>query len=561
MLNRALALMPVFMALTFPWTAQTPRQTDQKPATVVRVTTRLVQASVIVLDKDGRPVPKLTRDDFVLQVDGKERKIDTFAEESAQVPDIPPEPLPPGVYSNELARQPGIPHSLTAILFDSLNTQFWDQVASRRNVVEFLSQVKPQDRVAIFSLGRSLRVLHDFSSDSSSLVRAIQGYRARANYEIAAGEPDSYKTGDPVLDGLLEGQTSALAQFKFCERVEKTWGALESIADYMTTVPGRKNLIWVSGNFPFPYTTDFNVGNCRMDRAEVAKISRAISNANMALYPVDARGLVGPNDIMPAFNAATPGMRPGGIPGSIMSSYSVFTAGLQTMTMLADRTGGRAFYNTNDITTSIRRAVDDSSDHYMLGFYSLENEVNRKFHSIRVRVTRPGVEVRYRNGFYALPETGLSGKSRATLATEALLSPLEATRMTLVVRLDQTQPPGTPLRFELVVDPRQLTLKPDNDRMTGSLTIAFLQCTTAGKILQAKQETVNLRLTEATYQSALVNGLSLSREWAAEPGAEQLRIAVCDAVSDNVGSIKVPLPSRDHKDKSAVPYEGAVRHR
>ena len=58
---------------------QAPKQDNQKPGTTVRVTTRLVQASVIVLDGKGRPVANLTKDDFVLLVGGKERKIDTFA--------------------------------------------------------------------------------------------------------------------------------------------------------------------------------------------------------------------------------------------------------------------------------------------------------------------------------------------------------------------------------------------------------------------------------------------------------------------------------------------------
>jgi hypothetical protein len=113
--------------------------------------------------------------------------------------------------------------------------------------------------------------------------------------------------------------------------------------------------------------------------------------------------------------------------------------------------------------------------------------------------------------------------------------------MTLMVRLDPPPLPGAPLRFDLVVDPHQIILEPRGNLMAGSLYIAFLQCADAGKILQTKEEMVNLRLSEATYRNALANGLSLSREWALEPGAEQLRIAVCDGASDSIGSIRVPL--------------------
>jgi hypothetical protein len=284
-----------------------------------------------------------------------------------------------------------------------------------------------------------------------------------------------------------------------------------------------------------------DLDGCKIDSVKAMKICRAISNANMALYPVDARGLVGPGDIMPTFNAASRGGPPQRMGDVILGNFRSFNVSLQTMQMLADRTGGRAFYNTNNIASSIRRAVDDSADHYMLGFYPLEDEWNTKFHSIKVKVNRPGVEVRYRQGFYALPETRLSEKDRTTLAMDTARAPLAASRMTLMIRLDPPSSPDAPLRFELVIDPHQITLEAQGDFVTGSLHIAFLQCTTAGKILQTKQERVNLRMTQSTYQKAIENGFSLSREWAAEPGAEQLRIAVCDSGSDNIGSITVPL--------------------
>ena len=97
------------------------------------------------------------------------------------------------------------------------------------------------------------------------------------------------------------------------------------------------------------------------------------------------------------------------------------------------------------------------------------------------------------------------------------------------------------MQFEIAVDPHQLTLQSKDNLMTGSLYMAFLQCTKAGKILDVKQEVVNLRLSESTYRNALANRLSLSRQLPAAPGVEQLRIGVCDGASDNIGSIIVPL--------------------
>ena len=542
------ALIPVLVTLTFSGALQTSQRNDSKSQTVLRVTTRLVEASVIVQDGNGRPVTGLKKDDFILLVGGKERAIDAFAEERASVPEAPEEPLPPGVYSNELTRQPGIPNSLTAILFDALNTTFWDQVSAGQNLIGFLGQIKPQDRIAILTLGSRLRVLHDFSSDTGSLVRAIRAYQTRQNSEIAASMVESYQSGNPVLDAILEKQIAAVAKYEEGERIRRTLEAMTNIADYMATIPGRKNLIWISGSFRFPFGDDVE-GVRGVTTEEIMKACRAVSNANMALYPVDARGLVGPADIFPMFNAANRGGSSRFMAERVLAANSDFYRTIQTMQTLAERTGGRAFYNTNDITNSIRRAVDDSADHYMLGFYPREDEWNSKFHNIKVKVNRPGLEVRYRQGFYSSPGPQLSAKDRAALAMEAVQGPLEATRLTLMVRLDPPSSAEDPLRFELVVDPHQIALEPGNNPVTGRLYIAFVQRTDAGKVLQARQETVDLRLSEATYRSALEHGLALPREWALDPAARQLRIAVCDGLSDNVGSITVSLFKKAEEQK------------
>jgi hypothetical protein len=274
------------------------------------------------------------------------------------------------------------------------------------------------------------------------------------------------------------------------------------------------------------------------------KACRAINNANLAIYPIDARGLVGPGDILPMFNATNPGRSSAGMATRVSMAYYGFNSTLETLRFLADMTGGRAFYNTNDITRCIRRACDDAGIHYVLRFYPRENEWNPQFHSINVKVNRPGVEVRFRRGFYVLPEPRLSAEDREARAMQAVNAPLESTVLTLTVRLAEPPSAGAPLRFELVLDPQQIMLKRKDGRVTGSLYVAFLQRTAGGKILQSRQERVNLCLTEATYQNALASGISLPRERTVEPGAEEMRTAVCDGAFDNIGAITVPLLRR-----------------
>jgi VWFA-related protein len=525
------ALLPALAAISFSLPMQVRKPEDQKPKPVFSVTTRLVQASVIVQDKNGRPVTGLKKDDFVLRVGRKEREISVFSEETTAARP-PAEMLPPGVYSNELARQPGIPNSLTAVLFDTLNTKWADQLMSKKNVAEFLSQIQPQDRVAIFVLGRKLRVLHDFSNDSASLVRAIQEFKGRLNTEVDASKAESYETGNPVLDGIFERSNEEMAQYFEAEARLITLDALTGIADYFASFPGRKNVLWVAGHFSFDYRTRV---------VEYLNVCRALSNANVSLYPVDARGLVGPNDIF-GWSAANRGSAFN--PNALLNASSGFAGSLQNMDILANWTGGRAFYNTNDITHSLRQALEDSTAYYMLGFYPRESEWNSTFHNLEVKVNRPGVEVRHRAGFYALPEPRLTVDDHAALALKAVKSPLEATRLTLTVRLAAPPVGNALLRVELILDPLQIKLESHDGRRTGSLYLAIQQATAVGRILQTKQEKVNLNLAEATYQSALRNGFSLNREWSLEPGVERLRIGICDGASDSTGSIVVPVSAK-----------------
>ena len=117
-----------------------------------------------------------------------------------------------------------------------------------------------------------------------------------------------------------------------------------------------------------------------------------MSNAIVAIFAIDARGLtVGQAD-----------------PQTVNS-----------MTVLADRTGGRVCRNTNDLSAAIRTATDDSSSSYLLTYYPNHNKWNGDFREIKVKVNRPGVEVRARRGYFATPDVAVSPKSKEEIMVDA----------------------------------------------------------------------------------------------------------------------------------------------
>jgi VWFA-related protein len=172
----------------------------------------------------------------------------------------------------------------------------------------------------------------------------------------------------------MNAANQCLTDFYTVNRVERTAGTLEDIANHLAPLPGRKNLIWVSGSFPLyiwldaPYTPAIATQERRTFSNEIERAARALNNAGLAIYPVDARGL-----IAPSFANRRPGSTRGDIPGrrgyQAPITLSPNRANFDALNTLADRTGGRVFYHTNDILGSIRRAIDDSRVTYVLGYY------------------------------------------------------------------------------------------------------------------------------------------------------------------------------------------------
>jgi VWFA-related protein len=304
--------------LAAPGFAQAPAQATGQAAApakqespVVRVTTRLVQVNVLVQDKKGEPVSDLTKDNFTLLDQGQPQQISSFSVESLRPLPGTPQPLPTNFYSNRLEQKTGTPTSVTVILLDGLNTKFEDMAYARQQLIKFLSQLQPQDRVALYTLTTHLAVLHDFTSDAAPLLRAIERYKGHVSTPLAADEIDPSDTGVDQIDAFLDDANQRVSDFYTQNRVRLTAGALEAVANHVAQLPGRKNLIWVSGSFPFYIGFDDVPASSTQGPTtfseQVEHAARALNDANLAIYPVDARGLISPAAANPALSAASRG--------------------------------------------------------------------------------------------------------------------------------------------------------------------------------------------------------------------------------------------------------------
>jgi hypothetical protein len=292
--------------------------------------------------------------------------------------------------------------------------------------------------------------------------------------------------------------------------VLSTKHALEAIAHHLAPVPGRKSLIWVTGSFPLFIQTAHETKNFSQDMKEAAQV---LNDANVALYAVDARGLVGGFGKMWGFT----------IPG------------LDTMNTLAGLTGGRAFYADNGLDSLIEESVEDSELIYTLGFYPSQESQNGDWHKLQVSVDKRGVGVRYREAYFAAKVTADADR-RPTLA-QLLRSTLDAAEIGL--RAETTPDEARPGSYKLraIVDLHDVHLEHQDARWVGGVDVSlYMEGAQSAYTITRKIAVPDDQLA-AVLDAGVVVDVSIGLT---EPTGE-LRVVVQDDATGAGGSVRVPL--------------------
>jgi hypothetical protein len=264
--------------------------------------------------------------------------------------------------------------------------------------------------------------------------------------------------------------------------------------------------------------------------------ARALNNAGIALYPVDARGLMG----MPGFSAEVSSAP---TPASITAGMRAMRAPIETMQELAERTGGRAAYETNDLGRAVRRAIDDARVTYIIGYHPADGAQDGKFRDIKVKVNRSGLDVRHRKGYFAMRPLDTSDKTRKAEMHAAVWSPLEATAIAMNVRADliDTPEPNT-INLVVQVDPATVAFRKEADRWKAELDVVYVQKDDTGTNKgDGVTDRISLALTDTTYADVVKRGIIRQQRFPRQAGAASLRIVVRDADTGSTGSVTVPF--------------------
>jgi VWFA-related protein len=460
----------------------------------------------------------LTKEQFRVVEDGKDQPIAFFMPVSGG-PAAPDQadartPARGDEFSNRI--QSPTNGGVVAIIFDQLNMPPHNQARARGHLLKYLGRLQPNDRVALYVLtAGGLRVLYDFTTDAEALLKALRG--------VQSGITQLATVQGQINPVLLEG-LSAFAAGNLINmdaaiqglRTETTVEALEAIAHHLAGVPGRKNIVWISSGFPFMITGATPAGTINQTQSgQTRRATRALNHADAALYPIDARGLLAGQ-------------------GSAVPTLSGVQRPIEGLRATADWTGGRAFFNTNDIGGAIELAVADSRSTYVLGYYSGNSDWNGHFRSIKVRVERPDSRVRHRAGYYAEPLVARNAAEREKAVLDALSSPLEASAIPVSVRVGEA-PGGVLLR--LSVDSTALAFEERDNTLTSELDVTITQMLTDRRQLPEMSSTIPIHVPAGMKARLFAEPIQLTRTVALHKNLSQIRIVIRDVRSGAIGSV------------------------
>ncbi len=601
-----------------PTPTATPTSTPQDPKEdddVVRITTNLVQVDATVTDKAGKQVTNLTADDFEITENGKAQKITHFNYVSTASPKAAATPAPARKESkgNVPLLPPSAPlrpeqvHRAVALVVDDLRMSVEGISAAREALRKYVTQqMEPGDLVAIIRTSAGIGSLQQFTNDRQQLLTAIEHVRAKAQaglrpgaftsinmldrLENQVGEGTTLENEDPADQRKREAQIAAgganlrtndagrsetINEFRDRLLTIGTLGALNFVVRGLRDLPGRKAVVLLSDGISI-FSSDSADRNGRVLAALRQLIDRA-NRSSVVFYTIDTRGLqptgfqaadsTNGGPIAPANSG--PGGAIGGV-GNITPDLAgqVFTSrsaeifeGQNGLHYLADETGGSALINNNDLTKGIKRALEEISGYYVIGYRpdetSFEDNGQRRFNKLDVKLkNHSDFKVRSRSGFVGVSEDTSRRLNRtpSEQLLAALLSPFSASDLDLQLTsfFMNDEAAGSAVRSILRFDANKLTFTQQPDgQYEAVLNIIGVTLGEAGQIIDQVSRLEKVRVSANTLQrfkaEGMVGGLSVP---VAKPGAYLLRVAVRDEHSGKIGSAGqyIEIPNVNSKE-------------
>jgi len=403
-------------------------------------TANVVVVDVTVTSRDGKPIGNLGKSDFLLSEDGKLQtlqscelqKLDTkplepiLPAKTLQTRDAPTPPAP-AVAHETPAKKPDLhDHRLIVMLFDISSMQPQEQIRSVDAAIKFLgTQMTTSDVVSIMTFGTDLKTVLDFTADRDQLISTLHAFHVGEASELS-GQADTGADTQDISGSFVADET----EFNIFNSDRKL-AALEDAARRLAPYPEKKALVYISSGIQ-----KTGVDNQSQLQATV----NAAIRANVAFYPIDARGLMATPPGGDASQAASVGsnLYTGSAQTSLMDNFHNTQ---ETLDTLAADTGGKALLDSNDLTLGMTQVQKDMSSYYILTYASTNSAEDGKYRRITVKLAPKLADLKakldYRLGYYA-PTTfaKMTGINKEAQLQEALESENPVTDLPIAVEVD-----------------------------------------------------------------------------------------------------------------------------
>jgi len=560
---------PSYSSMDTGFSARTRSNANEESKVEFRSQTVLVEVPTVVVDKQGNPVHSLTKEDFEVLENNKLQKLAIFEEISSSNQRLAPEATPANTFTNGFAATQKS-HGVTVLLLDTINTPFLDQTYGRKELIGYLAaNVDPGQAFALVVMtSKGVRVLHQVTQDPSLLLQTLQKLngelpamqsvdidtQAAAVTTALGNSPVSYSAGmnsySDLRDFVINGDAE-IARLQQDRAIEATMRGFLDISWALSGIPGRKSLVWATGGFPFYIDSPGAVPGGYLSLL-YERAMKAMNDAQVSIYPVDVRGLVNSSpsaDVNTRVRAGRTASQ------QVMVRNWLQGSTIDTLRDFAEMTGGRAFYNTNDIANSIHRAAADSASYYVLSYYLDTANNTPGWRKLKVKVNRKSVDVRSRNGFFVTNATVNPALSLKLDLDIAVNSPFDCTGLPLSVQWTDAPPVDSKktaatdanktdkkkVAFLLRVAGSGVSIEPGTANRF-NLDLLALAFTGKGTEIAANlEQNFTVSLADAQLPQFREQGVGCRHTLDLRPGKYTVRFVVRDNLSGRVGSISAPV--------------------
>jgi VWFA-related protein len=543
------ALLAVVVISCFAIGASGQDQSTRQQPPVFRSSTRLVVNTVTVRDKDGKIIEGLSAKDFIVTEDNAPQEI-AFVEFQRLVGEAPPGTTlavsnTPGAPAAPPAPRPAVPSAvqtggiaapapgdikyrnrrLLVLYFDQSAMSPPDLMRAYDGGLKYIAKnMQPADLIAIMTYGgAAVRVKQDFTDDKEKLQQVIQ--------VLMYGEDkDGDGVRDPDIEGTEFGQNDA--EFNVFS-TDRQLAALQTAFEKLRPFPEQKSLVYFVSNLRLNGTDN---------NAQQLATTNAAIKANVAIFPVDARGLVA----LPPMGDATQ-RSPGGVgmfSGALASAgMSRFQRSQDTLYSLAKDTGGKALLDFNDLSLGIVQARDSQTSYYIIGYYSTHAANDGKFRKVKITLAN-NVEgqLAYRQGYYGDKEFAKqSTADRERQLEEAMMLENPITDITIALELNFFQLNSAEYFIPIAVKipGTELALARKRGQQKVSLDfITELKDDPYGITQQNVRDKVEKNLADTTVAQLATQPIHFDTGFTVLPGNYVIKFLARDAESGRIGTFQ-----------------------